>query len=151
MGFSVSGAAAILFASLFIAFGMFYTSTFNAAERVTDARTASSDSYLVQQNTDVAVSATYDDANDLLTVKVNNTGASELLVDNIDVIIDGQYRTSFQSTTVDGDQMAPSSDTNILAPGQQLTYEISRTSKPNRLKVVTGPGIAAFNRTVPTT
>jgi flagellar protein FlaF len=149
MGFSVSGSAAIVFAGMFIAFGAFYTATSNNFERVSDARDAQSEAYLDTKNTDVTVvETTYDADADVLTVAVNNTGSEALVVDHVDVLVDGTYQTSFVSRTVDGEGITPSSETDLLAPGEQLTVEIDVASQPDRVKVVSGPGVSAFSDTV---
>jgi len=149
MGFSVSGSAAIVFAGMFIAFGAFYTATSNSFEQVNDARDADSESYLDTKNANVTVvETTYDDDADLLTVSVNNTGSEALVVDHVDVLVDGTYQTSFVSQTVDGEFITPSSGTDLLAPGEQLTVEIDAASQPDRVKVVSGPGVSAFSDSV---
>ena len=79
MGFSVSGAAAIIFASLFIAFGMWYSAGMNSFERVTEAQNDRTDTVLETSNTDIEiVSTTYAASEDNLTVRVNNTGTAQL-------------------------------------------------------------------------
>lgn len=148
MGFSVSGSAAIVFAGMFIAFGMFYTATSNSYEKIEDAQTEQSDDYLEQKNAAIALNTTYDAEDDRLIIEVNNTGTESLVIGDIDVLVDGQYRTSFASTTVDGERITPTSGTDLLSPGEQLTYELDETSQPNRVKVVTGPGVSAFTSSV---
>ncbi|QGN07193.1 flagellin [Halorhabdus sp. CBA1104] len=139
MGFSVSASVAIIFAATLIAFGMFHTAAFNTVERVTDARNAAEDDLLTQQNTAIAVhNATYYDANNSLIVTVNNTGASELTVDGTDLIVDNDYQTSFAERSVDGD-----TGTGLWLPGEQLRYNVSATSQPDRIKIVSGPGVAS--------
>lgn len=139
MGFSVSGSAAIVFVGLFIAFGTFYSASTNSMEDVTDANADLQDRRLAQQNTDIAVvRAVYDNATDSLVVEVNNTGATTLSVTKTDLIVDNEYQTTMQSRDVDGD-----STTDVWAPDQRLTYNVSAPSQPDRVKVTTETGVSA--------
>lgn len=139
MGFSVSGSAAIIFAGLFIAFGMFYSATANTAERVEDARGDWRDTTLAQQNTAISItSATYDTGNQSLIVRANNTGSTSLSVPHTDLLVDNQYQTSFTELSVDGDDT-----TDLWLPGQTIRYNVSFASQPGRIKLVTGTGVAA--------
>ncbi|QSG07041.1 flagellin [Halapricum desulfuricans] len=139
MGFSVSGSAAIVFVGLFIAFGTFYSASTNSMEQVTDANTDWQDRQLAQHNTQIDVaSAVYDNETDSLVVEVDNTGATSLSVEATDLLVDNEYRTAIQSRDVGGD-----SATDVWASGQRLTFNVSATSLPDRVKVVTESGVAA--------
>jgi flagellar protein FlaF len=130
---------AIILVGAFIAFGTFYSASFNTMERVTDANSDWQDDSLTQQNTAVEFeSATYNDSRDSLVVLVNNTGATTLSVDDTDLLVDNSYETAFVSRSVDGD-----TDTDLWLPGEQLRYNVSFASQPDRVKVVTPPGVAA--------
>jgi len=138
MGFSVSGAAAIIFAGLFVAFGMFYTATANTQERINDANQDWREGTLDRQNTDIElVDATYHANNDSLIVKANNTGAFTLSVNDTDLLADNELRTSFTERTVDGE-----SATGLWLSGQQIRYNVSFASQPDRIKLVTETGVA---------
>jgi len=139
MGFSVSGSAAVIFVAAFIGFGMFYSATANSFERVNDAREDQRDRLLDQQNTDISlVSATWNSSgNDDLVVTVDNTGAETLSVEATDLLVDNDYRTGYD-TTVESD-----SSTDIWASQERLTItDSSLSSQPDRVKVVTGNGVA---------
>ena len=141
MGFSVSGSAAIVFVAMFIGFGMFHTATANGFERVSDAQADRTDRTLDRQNTAIEVaSVAYDGATGggTLTVTVNNTGATPLAVDAVDLLADNEYLVP-NGTAVDGD-----ASTNLWLPGESLTLTRDELgSAPARVKVVTGPGVAA--------
>lgn len=138
MGFSVSGSVAIIFVAFLISFGTFYSAAFNSMEDVTDARAAAQDDLLTQKNTAIDLqTATYYGSNDSLIVTVNNTGASELSVESADLLVDNDYQTTFDERVVNGD-----STTDLWLPGEQLRYNVSATSQPDRVKVVAGPGVA---------
>ncbi|PSQ33255.1 flagellin [Halobacteriales archaeon SW_10_68_16] len=138
MGFSVSGAAAIIFASLFIAFGMWYSAGMNSFERVTEAQNDRTDTVLETSNTDIEiVSTTYAASEDNLTVRVNNTGTAQLSVSDTDLIVDGEYRTDWAESSVAGDR-----ETDLWLAGEQLKINVSASSQPDRVKVVADTGVA---------
>ncbi|RBI63977.1 fla cluster protein FlaF [halophilic archaeon] len=148
MGFSVSGATAILFIAMFVSFGVLYTATYNGFERVTDARNAETDRALTQRNTAVNVTDV-DDGGDYLNVTVNNTGSTALNVNDTDLLVNGSYVTSEDvvNRTVEGD-----GETSLWLPGETLRVEVDVSSDPWnvddvssvswQVKVVTGPGVA---------
>lgn len=137
MGFSVSGSAAIIFVAAFIGFGMFYSASANTLEQISDARDDQRDSLLEQQNTEISLTdVTYDPDADSLSLTVENTGSTELAVSDVDVLVDNEYQSGYQ-TAVDGD-----TETDLWVA--QTTLEVTvtgLTTKPARVKLVTGPGI----------
>lgn len=140
MGFSVSGAAAILFATMFLTFGMWFTASSNSFERVTEAENAQSDTVLEAHNTAISVAnVTYNATSEVLTVMVNNTGASQLTVDSTDLLVDGQYQTGWEeNATVAG------KDTRLWLAGETLTMTVtvSNSTEPTRVKVTTEHGVS---------
>jgi len=138
MGFSVSGSAAIVFAGMFIAFGMFHTATTNGFERVSEAQEDRTDRTLAQQNTAIDVtSATWNTTSRTLTVTVNNTGAEPLAVSDVDLLANNSYQSGY-NTSVDGDR-----DTDLWLSQEQLTITVTAINdNPGRVKVVSGTGVA---------
>lgn len=138
MGFSVSGSAAIIFAAMFIGFGMFYTATSNGFEQVTDAQQDRTDRELTRQNTAMTIeSATWDANATTLTVRANNTGATTLAISEVDVLANNTYLTGYE-TSAAGD-----GSTDLWVPGERLTITVtSLEANPQRVKLVTGPGVA---------
>ncbi|MFB6074534.1 MAG: flagellin [Haloarculaceae archaeon] len=136
MGFSVSGSAALIFVGMFIAFGTFYSATSNGFERVTDAQADHTDRMLTRQNTAINVtSATWNGS--ALTVTVENTGASQLEVSEVDLLANNSYLTGYD-TAVDGDRA-----TDLWLPQETLTITVTSLSgNPGRVKIVSGPGVA---------
>ncbi len=142
MGFSVSGSAAIVFVGLFVAFGMFYTATANGFENVHEAQDERTDRTLVAQNTAIDLTlAEYNSTADELTVRVDNTGATELTVGDVDLLANNAYLSGY-ATEVDGD-----TDTELWLPQEQLTITASIDENPGRVKLVTGPGVAGTMET----
>jgi len=138
MGFSVSATVAILFAASLIAFGMFYSAAFDTVERVTDARNDAQDDLLAQQNTAIAIDgAVYHAGNDTLLIDVDNTGTTTLTVSGTDLLVDNEYRGSFAGRDVDGD-----ATTDLWQPGETLHYNVTVSPQPDRVKVVSDPGVA---------
>lgn len=138
MGFSVSGTAAIFLVAFFIASGTFVTAVSNGFEDVTAAQAAETDEVLRKQNIEITiVDVSYDADTDILTVAVNNTGTVALSVDDTDFVVDNTYQSSFASRRVSGDET-----TDLWLPGEALVVEISTTTTPVRVQVVTEHGIA---------
>jgi flagellar protein FlaF len=143
MGFSVSGSAAIVFAGMFIAFGMFHTATTNGFERVSEAQEDRTDRTLAQQNTAINVTgATWQGTADELTVTVENTGAESLSVSEVDLLADNSYVAGY-NTSVDGN-----TETDLWLPQEELTITVTSLNEdPGRVKIVTGTGVAATTTT----
>jgi flagellar protein FlaF len=140
MGFSVSGAAAIIFASMLVAFGMWFTATANSFDQVSESRELRTDGVLESSNTAVEiVSATYNESgNGRLVVNVNNTGAAGLSLNATDLLIDGAFVEGWQpDATVDGN-----GGTDLWLAGEQLTVTRDPATAPDRVKIVTPSGVA---------
>lgn len=134
MGFSVSGATAIILLGLFIAFGTMFTVVSNGYGSVIDAEQERSDRLLDQQNTAITVTSASSDG-DTTTVAVENTGSVELTIQDTTVLLDGQYIHPEQAT-IDG-----SDETDLWLPGETLVFELSGTGE--QVKIVTETGVAA--------
>jgi flagellar protein FlaF len=136
MGFSVSGATAVVFVGLLVSAATVYPVLDRTAERRADAVDARDERSLTRQNTAVAVAnATYDASADSLVVEVENRGAAALDVPAVDLLVDGTYADA--TTAVEGD-----AGTTVWAPGETLTLTYTSVDAPARVKVVTGPGVA---------
>jgi flagellar protein FlaF len=148
MGFSVSGSAAVLFIAAFVSVGILYSAAFNGYERVQDADDAHGEQVLERRNTAVSiVSETYNGSAGTMTVNVSNDGATTLSVSETDLLVDGEYRApdSYISSSVAGNN-----STDVWAPGETLTLKVnaSETDAPDRVKIVTGPGVTATSEVV---
>lgn len=137
MGFSTSGATAIIFVGVLIAAGIAYPVFQTAHEQRTTAIEDRDDRALSMRNTgiDVADWSYNESGNENFTMDVNNTGSTVLSVPETDLLIDGEYQRSYD-TSVDG-----STDRELWQPGETLTVTVS-TVRPNRVKIVTEHGIA---------
>ncbi|WP_232701706.1 fla cluster protein FlaF [Halobacterium wangiae] len=141
MGFSVSGSAAILFIAAFVSVGILYSAAYNGYERVQDADDGHGERVLEQRNTAVNVTnVTYNSGDDKLTVNVTNEGATSLSINETDLLVDGEFygQAGYDSWNVDGQ-----SDTTLWLPGETYSVTLTAPSEPNRVKVVTSPGVTA--------
>lgn len=140
MGFSVSGSAAIIFLSTFIAFGMLYTAADNSVHELIDAQDDRSDGTLETKNTQIeVVNATYDDVDNEVTITANNTGATDLSLEATTLLLDNTVKQGWQeNATVDGD-----SETDLWLPGETLTITVNADSTPDRVSLTTGSGVSA--------
>jgi flagellar protein FlaF len=141
MGFSVSGSAAILFIAAFVSVGILYSAAYNGFERVQDAEDSHGERVLEQRNTIVDVTnVTYDDADNELTVNVTNHGSTELVVEETDLLVDGEFQrpSNYVASSVDGN-----SSTSLWLPGETYSITVNASTQPNRVKIVTSTGVTA--------
>jgi flagellar protein FlaF len=141
MGFSVSGTAAIIFASMFVAFGVWFTASANSFDRVSDAQDQQTESLIDSENTEIEiVSATYNESgNQLLRIDATNTGASQLSLSETDLLIDGEFVDGWQSGAVN---VEGNTETDLWLSGDQLSITRDPASPPTRVKLVTEFGVA---------
>lgn len=132
MGFSTNGAAAILFLAAFMVVGAVVPAAQASFEGVSESMASRENRMLATTNTDVNLTnATYNATTDELTVTVENTGTTSLLVNDTDVIVDGEIRSN-ATMAVEG-----SARRTVWAPGQRLTITVSMPNQPQRVVVVT--------------
>lgn len=144
MGFSVSGAAAIIFLSTFVAFGVLYTAADNSFHSVVDAQTDQTDRTLEAANTDIAISsATYDGTE--LTVTANNTGATGLSLSGTSLLVDNTFESGWE----DGAEVDGNAETDLWLPGETLTITVDHESQPARVKLATEVGVSASSEVEP--
>jgi flagellar protein FlaF len=138
MGFSVSGAVAVVFVGLLVSAATLYPAVDRASERRADAVDARNERALERQNTAISlVNATYNTSRETLTVTVRNTGASTLDVRAVDLLVDGTYATpAAANRTVEGDAA-----TDVWEPGETLTLTRSEPDAPERVLVASGLGV----------
>lgn len=137
MGFSTSGAAAVIFVGVLIAIGIAYPTLETANDRRSDAIDDRDQRVLDLRNTAIGIAnASYDDGADELTINVTNEGSTTLGVNETDLLVDGEYRTGYD-TSVEG-----IGDRTVWQPGETLTIVVSASERPDRVKVVAENGIA---------
>lgn len=138
MGFSTSGAVAVVFVGLLLATGVLFPAVEGAAERLAEASDEEDDRALRISNSDVSIaSASYQPGSDQLTVEVDNEGSISLDVEQTDLLVDGAYVVP-DSTAVEGE-----TDREVWAAGERLTLTVTGyTTDPDRVKVVAETGVA---------
>jgi flagellar protein FlaF len=138
MGFSASAATVVLFVGILVGFGTFFSAVEDTGDRLAQSTDAAADRAVAIHNTDIAVeNVSYDDATATLTVTAENTGARALDVRAVTLLVDGRY-AAVDRTAVDGVE-----ENDVFAPGQRLELTVTPTDDPDRVKVVTGAGVAA--------
>lgn len=140
MGFSTSGAAAVVFLGLLVCASTLYPVLDANQERSLDADEAREDRSLARQNTALSLAAvTYNASGDGdLVVRVDNTGTTTLGVAGTSLLVDGEY-VAFESATVDGDATR-----TTWAGGERLVVRVDRSAvdgPPDRVVVVTENGV----------
>lgn len=139
MGFSVSGATAVILVGMLVCAATLYPAVDRYGERRSDAVSDRNDRALTQQNTAVeTLNATYNATSDRLNVTVWNTGASVLSVPELDLLVDGTHTSvAANDVTVSGD-----TTTEVWAPNERLNITVTESTTPEQVTVVTGPGVA---------
>lgn len=141
MGFSVSGATALLLIAFLLSFGAFYTASTGAFSEVQNAQTDQTDRTLETINTEIQIdNATYNESgNGNLAINVTNTGASTLQLNDTSLLIDGEYVDNWQ----DGAAIGGDSNSYLWLPQETTEISVSRDPDPQRVKIVTEYGVAA--------
>jgi flagellar protein FlaF len=143
MGFSASGATAVIFIGLLVSAATLVPAVQDAREAQRDGLTERDDRMLEQRNTEIeVVDAVYNDTEERLVVRLDNTGTTTLDAEETDLLVDGEYVGP--STTVDGDGTR-----SLWSPGTRLVFTHDTTTAPDRVHVATRPGVqVATNVTV---
>lgn len=144
-GFSTSASFLLVFVGLFLALGSLYTATANTTERLGDAAEERRSHQAALATTGVNVTAvTWDTGARNLTIRATNTGDTTLTVAEADTLVDGRYVpvAAYERREVEGHASA------LWRPGEELVLEDADTvdafpTAPGRVKLVTGPGVAA--------
>jgi flagellar protein FlaF len=140
MGFSTSGATAVVFLGLLVCASTLYPVLDASHERSVRADEAREERSLARQNTAVSLAdVAYNSSGDrTLTVRIDNTGTTTLAVADTSLLVDGED-VAAATTTVDGD---PTRTT--WAGGERLVATVDRSAvdgPPERVVVVTGNGV----------
>ncbi|MFP8957805.1 flagellin [Natrialbaceae archaeon A-CW3] len=141
MGFSTSGAAAIIFIGLLVAVSIVYPTLEMAHDRRADAIDERDERALDLRNADIALEAGYDDTADELVVNVTNTGVTTLSVDETDLLVDGVLETESTRAVGNGDDFDTTRERVHSGDVLRISVEGVETP-PDRVKVVTEHGLA---------
>lgn len=137
MGFSVSGATAIILLGLFIAFAMAYPTVMSGFEQLGDARDEQHDRILDTANAGIAIEdADYDEIENEVSVNVTNTGTVSLHFHKTDVLHKGEY---VHDPTIEAKTDV---ETAIWLPGETVEITIDDVDDPGQVVIVTEFGVA---------
>ena len=146
MGFSVSGSLVVVLLGLFIALSVYYGSVSNAMERVNDARLAQHEHSHGIHDADLNITSlsVVTSPSCGVELEVNNTGSTELMLNDTDLLLDNEYRPDWQAdAVVDGETTGDEPDTDLWLPGERVSIdETGLDAAPRSVKVVSGPGVA---------
>lgn len=135
MGFSASGATAIIFIGLLVSAATLVPAVQEAREARTDSLDSRDDRMLETQNTELEITeAVYDDQNNTLAVRVNNTGATTLDANETDLVVDGSYAAADRGVEENGAR-------GLWSPGTELLFVYDTDTTPDRVLVASRPGI----------
>lgn len=132
MGFSVSGATAIIFLGLFVAFGSAFTVAANSYGMISDAEEERADRLLEQQSTEVEIIEVETDG-DKIDIKVKNEGDIGLKIDETSVVVDEEVIDP-TDTSVNGN-----GETNLWLPEETAVFTVDQDG--DRVTIVTETGI----------
>lgn len=144
MGFSTSGAVAVMLIGLMLAAGTLFPTLFAVGSATGDAFSSQSDQIRDQKNTDLEIRSA-ELENDTLTTNVTNEGTVTLELSSTDVLVDGQFVHPNETTVIDGDR--ETNETRLWPPGTELEIVIEDVDERfggdvDRVKVVTETAIA---------
>lgn len=134
MGFSTSGAVAILLIAFFLAASAIVPTVFDISSQTGAAFSAQADQIRDQQQTafDIESAERTDESGDgtadTLTITATNDGSITLDTDDTDVLVDGYYVSMQAATTEIEDESETRPDSRLWAPGTTLTIEIDEAT-----------------------
>lgn len=145
MGFSTSAAAAIMLIAFLVAAGVLFPAVFAASSDTGDAFASQAELTRDQKNTEIGVQPY--EADNGLTVTVENEGTTTLSVEDTDLLVNGEFVRP-DGTVVITDE-SELQETDIWSPGTTLeltvtdaTLEEHGVQSVERVKVVSETGIA---------
>lgn len=137
MGFSTSGAMAVLFVGLLVAVGIAYPVLETAHDRRASAIDDRDERALDIRNTGVAIDEIETVDEEIVLIRVENTGTTTLSVDETDLLINGDYieRSEYETEVNEEDR-------DLWQPGETLEVFDLEDGDGNRVKIVTENGIS---------
>ncbi|AGB38107.1 flagellar protein F [Natronococcus occultus] len=138
MGFSTSGATAVILVGVLVAVSVAYPALQSAQDLRQNAIEDRDNRALEAQNAAVA-DVEVEHADGELTVTARNDGASSLSAADTTVLVDGTLPAD-RETTIDGE-----SDHELWLPEEELTVTVETEDlpeDPERIKLVTEHGVA---------
>ena len=138
MGLSTSAASVVLLVAMILSASVLF-STLNATQDIVRRAQAEKEEIEYEQlHTHMSIlNVTY--AAGVLTITAKNDGSVEILVDDMEVLLDGQiYTQNITSFKVDG------VDVDLWLPGETAEINVSVSYQPSRVKIVAHNGVSAY-------
>ncbi len=146
MGLSVSAAAGIVMIGVILIFGTLYPAIESSTKLKNEARSEWSQWQEAKQRADMTIT-NVSHTDEQLNISLKNTGDTTLKVDELEVLVDGTYRSENINHTVVAGNI---NNTNLWNPGQNLTITLEKIEKENvqRVSVVDEFGSETYHSEV---
>ena len=138
MGFGVSGATAIIFIGLLVGSVTLYTAADASFEKVEEATSERGERLLERGNVAINITLAQFEANQGITLRVENTGTEPLSVNGTTVLVNNSYRSTAGATVLG----TTGTHTDLWMPGEVLEVTYGDQYAPTRLTVATAYGVA---------
>lgn len=133
----------VILLGMFVAFAMAYPVAITSFDQISSAHGYQQDAIESWQNADIDLEeASYDPDDEVLTVRISNTGSEELTIRTTHLLVDGDLVPEM-NRSIDG---APNA--TVWLPGETLELIVERDDEPTRVKVVTELGLSAVTEEV---
>ncbi|MFC6719368.1 flagellin [Natrialbaceae archaeon GCM10025810] len=144
MGFSTSGAVAIMLIGFLLSASVIFPTVFATSSDTGEAFSSQADQSRERTNTDVDVRFA-NETDDAVTIDATNRGTTSVDLEYTDVLVNGDYVDSSETNAtviVDGDERT---DTDIWPPGADLELEIDADAVDDpveRVQLTTPNGVS---------
>ncbi|WP_049922545.1 CARDB domain-containing protein [Halopiger djelfimassiliensis] len=144
MGFSTSGAVAVMLIGILVAASVLLPTLFTIGNATGDAFSAQAEQIREQKNTDVTINSA-ENASGTLTVNVTNEGTVTLGISKTTLLVNGDYVSPDNTTVIDDG--TETTETRIWPPGTHLELEVDSIGDEvdgnvERVKVVTETAVS---------
>lgn len=140
MGLSTSVASVILLIAIIGSATVLYSVFSATQELLREAESVKTELEYEQLHTFITIeNVTYNSTSGILVINATNNGSTVILVDDIEVLLDGQIFTQdIMSATVNGVKV------DLWLPGETLKIEVNSSINPSRVKIVAHNGVSAY-------
>jgi len=140
MGLSTSVASVILLIAIIGSATVLYSAFSATQELLRKAESVKTELEYERLHTFISIdNVTYNSTSGVVIINATNNGSTVILVNDIEVLLDGQiYTQNIISTTVNGVEV------DLWLPGETLKIEVSSSINPSRVKIVAHNGVSAY-------
>ncbi|AEA47477.1 flagellin [Archaeoglobus veneficus] len=138
MGLSTSAASVVLLVAIVISASVLFNTISATQDIVRRAQVEKGELEYEQLHTHMVIlNVTYLSGN--LTITAKNDGSEEILVDEMEILLDGQiYTQNITSFTVNGVEV------DVWLPGETAEINVTVSYQPSRVKIVAHNGVSAY-------